>query len=133
MGIVIHEHLLPEDRAQKKAVIFELQCPPVFAAYRTAVWSILSRLGYQHLAASTEATYGLRDYNKLAPFLTPPVGNISLSSKTKSHLKTHYKWARLPVELDKVLRPHGMTFSYQDTVTRIWCAQKLEPSFAHLC
>lgn len=133
MGIVIHEHLLPEDQAQNKAVIFELQCPPVFAAYRTAVWSILSRLGYQHLAASTEATYGLRDYNKLAPFLTPPVGNISLSSKTKSHLKTHYKWARLPVELDKVLRPHGMTFSYQDTVTRIWCAQKPEPSFAHLC
>lgn len=131
--IKIHEDFLPKDQAQSKTIVFELQCPPVFAAYRNAAWSILSHLGYPSLAAPAEKTYDIREYKSLAPFRTGSSGNITLASKVKSHLRSHYKLSSVPAKLEGVLRPHGMTYSYSDATTRVWCSQDTDPSFAHLC
>ncbi|KAL1647081.1 hypothetical protein SLS58_002851 [Diplodia intermedia] len=129
MKIRIHEDFLPKDKAQSKAVVFELLCPPMFSSYRAAAWSILSRLGYPDLVSPSEPTYDLQEYGNLAPFRKRPAAKITLASRVKSHLRR----TRLPLKLDEVLRPHAMVFSYQDATTRSWCAQQTEPSFAHLC
>lgn len=129
----IHEDFLPKDQAQSKTVVFELQCPRIFAAYRNAAWSIISCLGYPNLTAPSEKIYDIRDYKSLAPFRTGSPGNITLASKIKSHLRSHYKLSSVPARIESVLRPHGLTYSYSDATTRVWCAQATAPSFAHLC
>ncbi|OJD29536.1 uncharacterized protein BKCO1_7800036 [Diplodia corticola] len=131
--VKIHEDFLPEDQAQTKTIIFELQCPPLFAAYRNAAWNILNNVGYPSLPAPSEKTYDIREYKSLAPFRTASSGSITLASKIKSHLKSHYKFSSVPATIEGVLRPHGMTYSYSDATTRVWCSQDIGPSFAHLC
>lgn len=131
--VKIHEDFLPENHVQRKAIVFELQCPPLFAAYRGAVWSIISRLGYPSLTAPSEKTYGIEGFANLVPFRKKSPGNISLGSRIKSHLKSHYKKTRLPAPVKAVIRPFGMVFSYQDALTKVWCAENVHPSFAHLC
>ncbi|KAL1614319.1 hypothetical protein SLS56_012136 [Neofusicoccum ribis] len=126
----IHEDFLPKDEAQSKAVVFELRCPPIFATYRAAVWSILIRLGYPSLEPPSEPTWDLCDYGSLARFRTGRTDKITLASAIKSHLKSHYKRRRLPMKLDEALRPHGMFYRYQDATTRSWCAQKTKPGFS---
>ncbi|GME34051.1 hypothetical protein BKCO1_7800036 [Neofusicoccum parvum] len=117
--VKIHEDFLPKDQAQSKTVVFELQCPQIFAAYRNAAWSILSYLGYPNLTAPSEKTYDIRDYKSLAPFRTGSPSNITLASKIKSHLRSHYKLSSVPARIEGVLRPHGLMYSYSDATTRV--------------
>lgn len=134
MGLTIHEDLLPADPAQSKAVVFELRCPRGFSAYRSALWSILSRLGYPELVAPSEKAIPLNSSGKLSPFTRLLSGKVTLASMIKPFGKTHYKWARLPVKLAKVCVPQGMVFHYYDSGAKSWrCSQKMKPSFAHLC
>jgi hypothetical protein len=46
MDISIHEDYLPNDSAKAAAVVFELQVPSFFAAYRNATFKVLIDLGY---------------------------------------------------------------------------------------
>lgn len=131
--VKIHEDFLPENHVQRKTIVFELHCLPLFSAYRGAVWGIISRLGYPSLTAPSEKTYGIEGCANLVPFRTKSLGDISLGSRVKSHLKSHYRKTRLPAPVDAVTRRFGMVFSYQDALTKVWCAENVHPSFAHLC
>jgi hypothetical protein len=81
----IHEHPLPSDDFMAKVVVFELCCPPAFAAYRDTTWMLLSQLASFAPAKGVEPKCLMHDYSALAKFATskaPP--SFSLASSTKS-------------------------------------------------
>jgi hypothetical protein len=83
----IHEHPLPSDDFMAKVVVFELRCPPAFAAYRDTTWMLLSQLASFAPTKGVAPKCLLRDYSALAEFdtntpVTPPP-SFSLASLTK--------------------------------------------------
>ena len=95
--IQVHEHPLPDDPVQAKAVVFELGCPKAFAVYRDATWRILGTLATPKQMASLEPRVLLRDYSELKAYSRATKCSLSLASRTKSFLTTHYSSKGFPV------------------------------------
>ncbi|KAH6855507.1 hypothetical protein B0I37DRAFT_395568 [Chaetomium sp. MPI-CAGE-AT-0009] len=137
LNIEIHEHPLPSDDFMAKAVVFELRCPPAFAAYRDTTWMIFSRLASLAPAQRVPPKCLMREYSALAEFVTNRRScSFSLASLTKPFLKTHYATVQFPVEWeggrDAVCKPNGLKFAYFDARSRIWTGRsRLRPQFAH--
>jgi hypothetical protein len=132
--IEIHEHPLPSNPIQAKAVVFELGCPRAFAAYRDTTWRILGTLARPRQINSLEPRVLLRDYSELKAFMTLGKCNLSLASTTKSFLESHYSTIRFPVSLEEVYRPNGLKLGYFDTIAATWSGRQAQkPTFAHHC
>ncbi|EED24514.1 hypothetical protein TSTA_078690 [Talaromyces stipitatus ATCC 10500] len=134
LKVEVHEDFLPvEDRnrvndgVQKRVILFELNTPPAFSAYRTATWDIIQRLRspVQETSLSVPEIF-LKDYPQLRKFYHYS-GNFSLASTTKSFLKTHYNFRALPTTLSKVLLPFGPRFYYYDSGRGIWASTVQRP------
>lgn len=134
MKIQIHEHPLPSTLVQAKAVVFELSCPKAFTAYRDATWRILGTLACSEQTEYHEPKMLLHAYSELQPFMNSTRCNLSLASRTKSFLNTHYSRIGFPVGLDDVCRPNGLKLGYYYTPTKVWPARQTQkPTFAHHC
>ncbi|KAK3307698.1 uncharacterized protein B0T15DRAFT_415095 [Chaetomium strumarium] len=137
LRIQIYEHLLPHQDFMAKAVVFELMCPPAFAAYRDTTWMVLSRLACPAPPlASTLPRCTLHEYSQLEQFADSTQPSFTLASFTKSFLRTHYAYVPFPVEWesgrDGVCKPNGLKLAYFDSRSRIWTGRAhLRPSFAH--
>lgn len=132
--IQVHEHPLPSNLIQAKAVVFELGCPKAFTAYRDATWRILGTLACSKQMEHHEPQMLLGAYSGLKAFMKPKTCNVSLASRTKSFLTSHYSHIRFPVGLDDVCLPNGLKFGYYHTPTKMWPARQTQkPTFAHHC
>ncbi|GAB1316962.1 hypothetical protein MFIFM68171_07172 [Madurella fahalii] len=136
LRIQIYEHPLPADEYMIKAVVFELACPPAFAAYRDTTWMILSRLASPTSVSGVAPKCLLRDYSPLHGFTGDSQPAVSLASVTKPFLKTHYAYVPFPVEWDDgrngVCRPNGLRLAYFDTSSSIWTGRsRTRPQFSH--
>ncbi|KAK8250072.1 hypothetical protein IWZ00DRAFT_531073 [Phyllosticta capitalensis] len=133
MKISIFEHPLPTAPTQRKAVLFELRCPPAFESYRSTTWRIMCSLGYPKVTG-LEPCILLQDYLPLRPFLGHSLGPLSLASTKKSWLDTHYRLVSLPADVSDVCVPSGLRLGYHDSSNNAWPGrQKHHPSFAHHC
>ncbi len=136
MKIEVYEEPLPSADVLRKAVIFELGIPQVFAHYRDATSKILLALSARGVDAQTaapEPRVHLYSYSQLTRYVGKRY-NVSLASTKKSFLTSHWATVRLPVALDQVCRPNGLDFSYYDSAGTAWLGkQHRRPSFAHLC
>ncbi len=83
LRIRIFESPLPEAITLAKVVVFELRCPPAFAAYRDATWAILYRLATAIQETAIDPRLCLGDYSELLPYAEVP-GKLSLASTAKS-------------------------------------------------
>ena len=135
MRIQIHEHPLPTNQVLAKAVIFELQTPASFAAYRDATWRIISTLGHARLVDAFPPKVLISEYSELRGFRSSSTTALSLASTTKSFLLTHYSHLRFPVTLDEVCRPNGLKVGYYDEISKVWPGRMSQrwSSFAHHC
>ncbi|KAL2868108.1 uncharacterized protein BJX67DRAFT_387489 [Aspergillus lucknowensis] len=133
----VHEDSLPMEShhdVQRRSIVFELNPPKAFAAYREATWSIVNRLcpkiGYSTIAKPEVL---LSEYSQLRKYNhNQRDACFSLSSSTKSFLGTHYNWKRLPASAHNVILPHGLKWSYYDSKRKVWSGEYLEKlSFAH--
>ncbi|KAK4234701.1 hypothetical protein C8A03DRAFT_18447 [Achaetomium macrosporum] len=137
LRIQIYEHLLPHHDFMVKVVVFELVCPPAFAAYRDTTWMVLSRLACSTPPlASVLPKCLLHEYSQLEEFAGNTRPSFTLASLTKSFLRTHYAYVPFPVEWesgrDGVCKPNGLKLAYFDTRSRIWTGRAhLRPHFAH--
>ncbi|OTA99967.1 hypothetical protein M426DRAFT_324705 [Hypoxylon sp. CI-4A] len=132
MTIKAFESPLPESLVMAKAVVFELRCPESFAKYRDATWTILHRVAKQNPEPGIEPKLCLSEYQGLQTYARIP-GNVSLASKTKSFLMTHYRERKkFPVELDQVILPNGLKLAYFDKSSRSWPSQP-RSTFEHHC
>ena len=133
MRIQIHESLLPTDEFLAEAVVFELLLPLGFAAWRDGTWRIL-----QMARSSTYSDWPprvfLHEYPGFRKFRRPTNCNITLASRKKSFLNTHYAQVPFPTSLDQVCLPHALRYGLYDHKEAFWTSRRLEaPSFANIC
>ncbi|KAL9633457.1 MAG: hypothetical protein Q9164_004691 [Protoblastenia rupestris] len=135
MRIDVHEHPLPSNPTRAKAVIFEINCPKAFGAYRNATWRIISALARAKNNQHSEPCLVLCDYTELEVFMNyTPRHGVCLASRKKSFLSTHYDKIRFPVSLDKVCVPNGLEWEYFDPLTKVWPGrQTQEIRFSEIC
>ena len=125
LKIDVHEDFLPGDDSrrkiiQKRAITFELDPPVAFSAYRDATWQIINHLCFrEELASKREPEELLGSYSQLKKF-NKNNKDLSLASKTKSFLGTHYKFKQLPAAESKILLPLGLDFCYYDSRRKFW-------------
>ncbi|KAF4963149.1 hypothetical protein FSARC_8814 [Fusarium sarcochroum] len=137
LSINAHEDLLPSskagsEKAQRAAILLELRMPSYLAAYRAAVWK-LHMLGSQVRSISRDAPELLLKDLQLLDKFPAALGSITLASRKKSFLQTHYKKMKLPKKAAKVIFPFGAEFSYYDSSSQLWADQLPKiPWFQHL-
>ncbi|RAK78064.1 uncharacterized protein BO72DRAFT_477000 [Aspergillus fijiensis CBS 313.89] len=125
LEISAHEAYLPCDgkMAEKRAIVFELETPEAFAAYRSATWHLIVRFGPRLASPNAMAPMKLlSEYANLSGYFRENArrGGLSLASTTKSFLDTHYKLRQFPIAEESVLLPSGLTFKYYDKGRNVW-------------
>lgn len=121
MSITIHEDFLPNNSAQKAAVVLELGIPNFLAAYRNATFRIFVDLGHpSKTSASSPPAMMLKNYSQLQRYIKSTVNGVSLASAKKSFLQTHFKAFKMKVCLSDVLLPLGLDFAYYDVKSGVW-------------
>ncbi|KAH8810980.1 hypothetical protein F5884DRAFT_897492 [Xylogone sp. PMI_703] len=134
INIKVHEHPLPSDLVTRKAVVFEINCPEAFGAYRDTTWRILGTIARSKQVAGLEPRTLLHEYSELKQHIQSTPRHFSLASTTKSFLTTHYKHVYFPVDLENVCLPNGLKLGYYDVPTKVWPSRQAQkPSFAHHC
>ena len=133
MRIQAYEAILPSDDTLIKAVVFELLLPKGFAAWRDATWQLI-QLGQEESLADREPQIVLREYQGLKAYFKPTGSFITLASRTKPFLNTHYAQVPFPTTLDQVCLPHALKYGLYDHSRSLWTARHLKkPSFADIC
>lgn len=121
LSISTHEWPLPHEPLRAKSVVFELQVPDCFVAWRdTTLYVLRNCLGFKYVAPEQPRSECLLTaYQELLPFLTPGrVQRISVLSQTKPHAKTHrHKKSVINVTEADVCLNHGPHFQYFDKDT----------------
>ncbi|KAK5999276.1 hypothetical protein PT974_01669 [Cladobotryum mycophilum] len=128
LKIGVHEDFLPlftecNTKAQRSAIIFELAMPQYFSFYRRATWKIMTLGVHPSFRTSDNApAIKLGGVSQLTPFWTATTGqaSVTLASRKKSFLQTHYKELRMPKKESEILLPFGAEFSYYDSDANIW-------------
>lgn len=127
LKIDVHEDFLPGQESQRKiiqkrAITFELDPPVAFLAYRDATWQVMNHLCFrEELASKRGPEELLGSYSQLKRY-NKNDKDLSLASKTKSFLGTHYKFKHLPTAESKVLLPLGLDFCYYDSRRKFWAS-----------
>jgi len=120
MKITVEEWPLPNYPLESAAVVFELNCPPVFTIWRTRTYQILRDIGMVHVkvgARSFNPRARLENYEGLSTWSTRGTsGRISLGSETASFLNSHYRHVSIPAHEDSVCINNGLRFKLYDTV-----------------
>ena len=133
MRIQVYEAILPSDDTHIKAVLFELLLPKGFAAWRDATWHLI-QLGRRTTIPDREPPISLRDYQGLKPYFQPTGSSITLASRTKSFLRTHYAHVSFPTTLEQVCLPHALKYGLYDHSRNLWTSRNREDSsFADIC
>ena len=131
-----YEDPLPNDDNIAKAVVFELLCPTGFACWRDATWNIICKLGRESKPREQEPRLLLSEYSPLKEYSTTYTRQtgITLASRDKSFLQTHYANVGFPVHLEKVCLPNGLRLRLYDKKQKLWMAREIaRPSFVHHC
>jgi len=125
MKFEIHEDPLPSNETQAKATVFDFMCHNAFAAWRDCTWRILSGLSHPRQVSNPPLRVEIHNYTELVVSLAP---NITLASKTKSLLASHYVSVDFPVPLGKVCIPNGLDYGLFDHSNSIWTAPCESPA-----
>ena len=118
LRINVHEWPLPAHPLEAEAVVFELNCPTVFAIWRRRTYQILRDIGMAHVKIQSASNhYLLEDYEGLANWSKKGTsGRITFGSETKSFLISHYRDVKIPTTEDKVCVNNGLRFRLYDIV-----------------
>ncbi|EGN92655.1 hypothetical protein SERLA73DRAFT_65475 [Serpula lacrymans var. lacrymans S7.3] len=130
MKIGVHEWPLPKDPSQAKIVVFELDCPIAFSAWRSATYSFLvdvcTPTKDRPSAISPHTT--LANYSALSKYATQPMNHrLSLASTSKPFSKSHYRNVGIPSTEGKACVNSGLSFKLYDKTGDSWATK----SFAH--
>lgn len=131
------EKMMPYNRGVGFAVLMEMLCPTAYRAYRDATWRIAANLALPNLPASRKdpLTTVQGYYMPFCPELQSAAGKgITLGSKTKSFLQTHFRFVGFPVPFEKVVVNNGLKFEYYDQTSKLWPAEhQADITFRHHC
>lgn len=123
IDIAKHEWPLPQDEVQCKAVVFELQAPVAFNAWRDSTWFIVHSLGRSD-TNGRQCQQVLLTYVPLARYVQNKNRRITLGSSVKPMIKTHY--LRSGLYIDTIFVHNGLVPRLNDTKGRqlVWTAEQ---------
>ena len=120
----IHEWPLPHSHLHRWVVIFELDCPPEFCAWRDATYKMLAEVfAVRSATGSSRQAYGNIRQDKLKQYFSDRGQRITLKSSTKSFLKSHYSSRSHPTSIGEICVESGLTFHLHDGAD--WVADQL--------
>ncbi len=133
--IQVQEEFLPEKDPARSALVFELALPSYFSVYRDATWRILSSLAHPGRPGNCKKpVIRLQDCNPLRPYMTAKAKGISLASKIKCFVQTHYKLDSANAPLSHVILPLAAHFKLYDNASELWVEDLREtPTLQHIC
>ncbi|KIM42919.1 hypothetical protein M413DRAFT_409020 [Hebeloma cylindrosporum] len=120
MRITVEEWPLPDRLNESAGFVFELNCPPVFAIWRTWTYQILRDVGMVHVSVGKDSSFDpealVENYAGLSTWSKQGTsGRITLGSETKSFLKAHYHNRRIPAAEDSICVNNGLRFKLYDS------------------
>ncbi|KAG9566451.1 hypothetical protein KCU71_g4050, partial [Aureobasidium melanogenum] len=125
------EESLPQDEVQLKAAIFEMRIPKSFAAWRDATWLILNDTS--QTSHQTDQIYvTLANYDQLKQFVKYTT-RITLGSKVKPALSSHYKSTSLPTNIASICHPNGLRYEVWDSTGKHWATSNKIPDIISHC
>ncbi|KAG6887769.1 hypothetical protein C0992_010818 [Termitomyces sp. T32_za158] len=131
LKIEVHEWPLPHNTLAAQATVFELQCPPVFKAWRSTTYMILydfCRPGLPTTGRSPNVEMKLADYVGLKDYYEGQ-SRIIYASTTKPFSKSHYSRQKIAdVNLSSVLVNNGLCYNLFDTVLNRWVKDSFSDS-----
>ncbi|KAL0253421.1 hypothetical protein SLS55_010400 [Diplodia seriata] len=136
MRIDVDEWPLPADEVQAQAVVFELDCPVGFSAWRDATWLIVQDLGRaKQVPPGSDVRQQLFEYRPLSLHAFKRRDEtITLASHTKPFLRSHYHDQRVPVAFETIAVNNGLQYRLLDKRTECWVQdQSSPPSFDRYC
>ena len=113
--IWVNEWPLPRNHLHRWVVIFELDCPPPFCAWRDATYKLLAEVfAERSTIGSSRQAYGNIRKDELSQYFSDRGQRITLKSSTKSFLKSHYSSRNLPTSIDEICVENGLTYHLHD-------------------
>ncbi|EHK39909.1 hypothetical protein TRIATDRAFT_161231, partial [Trichoderma atroviride IMI 206040] len=129
-----HEDFLPEHENTKCQIVFELVVPKYLAAYRNATWRILRDLAHPDRLQSKPPFTSLSSCPLLSNFMTADHTGISLASRKKCFIETHYSFSNGLVPMNKIILPFAADFYLYDHEAKIWARDLAKvPTLYHIC
>lgn len=135
MEIQAHEDYLPRRTNHAAAVVFELNAPPWYSAYRNATWQIV-RLAHPTQPESRKQVNLLKDDESLEVYNRNDSKGITLASSPKAFKATHFRVSkkRMKASQKDVLLPNAMHYQYYDADNNVWLHDFDKPlTFQHIC
>jgi hypothetical protein len=121
MTINYVEESLPRNDVQHKAVIFELQIPAQFAAWRDATWFILNDIGQRKASTGEPSHTTVLQYSQLKGYATRKTMRITLGSFTKpTAVIAHYREKTLPAKTNEICVSNNLKYKFRDTSAASW-------------
>ncbi|OCT51497.1 hypothetical protein CLCR_07876 [Cladophialophora carrionii] len=136
IGIERIEQALPYNSGEARAALLELRCPKAFAACRNATWAVAADLGLPNVQETRKEPFTMVHsyYAEFSTQRAPHRSGITLASRTKSFLQTHFRYVRFPIPFEKVRVNNGLRFAYYDLTRKLWPVEHLqEITFGHHC
>ncbi|EXJ58525.1 hypothetical protein A1O7_05951 [Cladophialophora yegresii CBS 114405] len=136
IGIERIEQALPYNSGEARAALLELRCPKAFSACRNATWAIAANLGLPNVQETRKEPLTIVHsyYAEFSRERAPRRTGVTLASRTKSFLQTHFRYVRFPIPLEKVRVNNGLRFEYYDLTRKLWPVEHLhEITFGHHC
>ena len=128
---------LPKDKNHSKSVVFELDCPPAFGAWRDVTWMIIGDLGIEASTDTAKPELDLWEYEVLQKEYRTPESSIVLASTAPALSKARSKLFHFPVEEDGLFPENGLNFCYLDRPRSVWVhqarAHSPRPTFERCC
>lgn len=134
MSISVFEWPLPKGEVACRAVVYELRCPAIFAAWRNFTWMVIHDLGRQRDSPAQPPHDFLDRYEGLASCHEQSGSRITLAASTKSVTASHYRQQQYPVEIYKVCCDNGIRWHLYDKNRTVWVSdQTQKPTLAGKC
>ena len=124
ISIRVHEWPLPRNDLHRWVVVFELDCPPAFCAWRDATYKLLAEVfAVRSAAGSSRQAYGNIRKDELSQYFSDRGQRITLKSSTKSFLNSHYSYRNHPTTIEEICVENGLKFHLHDGED--WVADQL--------
>lgn len=134
MSIDVYEWPLPDNASSCKSVVFELDCPPAFAAWRNLTWMLIQDLGRQATIAGENPRARLFSYAGLQKYAKDKKSRLTLASSTKPFVQAHYHLLKFPVPLDSCYANNALQYKLFDSLKGCWIKDQADvPSLHTAC
>lgn len=119
------EEYLPDTHTHRAGLVFEIDKPRFFEAYRTATWRLIRDIAYPTKIAEGYTPLLLHDFEQLQPYMQDKTASrsITLASTAKSFKQSHFGDIRvMHSSIEDVILPFGPQFQLWDEDHGIWVA-----------